>query len=117
MKGKDSVKKEIFLRAKDGTIIKIGQYLSEQKKAKNVRLFIIKENFLIKKIDVEEAEVGEKYWTLKNGVIYDFSSGKVENFQLMNYPINLKISIATFKDIKKIEEFGVMELIQKRKRA
>lgn len=51
----------------------------------------------------------------KNGVIYDFSSGKVENFQLMNYPINLKISVATFKDIKKIEEFGVMELIQKRK--
>lgn len=115
MKGKDSVKKEIFLRAKDGTIIKIGQYLSEQKKAKNVKLFIIKENFLIKKIDVQEAEVGEKYWTLKNGVIYDFSSGKVENFQLMNYPINLKISVATFKDIKKIEEFGVMELIQKRK--
>jgi len=115
LKGKSSVQKELFLRAKDGTVIKIGQYIPEQKKAKDLKLFIIKKDTLIKRIDAQEAEIGENQWILKNALIYDFLAGKVEKSELMNYPINLKISIAAFKDIKKIEEFGIAELIQKRK--
>ncbi|GAB5045712.1 LptF/LptG family permease [Thermodesulfovibrio sp. TK110] len=115
MKGKSSAQKDIFFRAKDGTVIKIGEYVAGQKKAKNVRAFIIKNNILTKRIDAQEAEIMENYWIFKNALIYDFLSGKVEKSETIDYPINLKISVATFKDIKKIEEFGISELIQKRK--
>ncbi|WP_353683490.1 LptF/LptG family permease [Thermodesulfovibrio sp. 3907-1M] len=115
MKGKSSVQKNIFLRAKDGTVIKIGEYLAGQRKAKDVKAFIIKNNILTKRIDAQETEIKENSWIFKNALIYDFLSGKVEKSELTDYPINLKISVATFKDIKKIEEFGIVELIQKRK--
>ncbi|MGC9045946.1 LptF/LptG family permease [Thermodesulfovibrio sp. 3462-1] len=115
MKGKNSVQKDIFLRAKDGTVIKIGEYLAGQRKAKDVKAFIIKNNILTKRIDAQEAEIKENHWIFKNTLIYDFLSGKVEKSESIDYPINLKISVATFKDIKKIEELGILELIQKRK--
>lgn len=113
-KGKSSVQKDLFLRAKDGTIIKIGEFSARNRTAKAVKIFIIKNNMLIKRIDSSEAEIKESSWILKSCVIYDFITGRVEKFDLMNYPLNLKISITALKDIKKIEEFGIAELIQKR---
>lgn len=114
-KGKSSIQKELFVRAKDGTVIKIGKFSQQQKKADEVKIFIIKNDALIKRIDSREAEIEQDQWKLKNSIVYDFVAGKVEKYDLMDYPLNLKISIAAFKDIKKIEEFGIAELIQKRK--
>lgn len=114
-KGKSSIQKELFVRAKDGTVIKIGKFSEAQKKANEVKIFVIKNNALIKKIDSQEAEIEQDKWLLKNCIIYDFVAGKVEKYNLMDHTLNLKISVAAFKDIKKIEEFGIAELIQKRK--
>jgi len=113
--GKSSIQKDLFLTTRDGTFIKIGTFSQEDKRGKDAKIFLIKNNSLIKRLDCQEIEVKDNEWTLKNVVIYDFVSGKVENAQLMNYPLNLKISIAAFKDIKKIEEFGISELLKQRK--
>ncbi|MCX7725190.1 MAG: LptF/LptG family permease [Thermodesulfovibrio sp.] len=114
-KGKVYVKKDLFVRDKDGTVIKIGSFFQEQKRAEEVKIFVIKNDILVKRIDAQQVEIGQKDWILKKCTVYDFSTGKVEKYDLMSYPVSIKISIAAFKDIKKIEEFGISELIQKRK--
>jgi len=114
-KGKSNIQKEIYLRTKDGTVVKFGMFSQDKKTGTNLKIFVIKNDTLIRRIDCTEAEVKDTEWILKNAVIYDFISGKIEKADVMNYPINLKISISAFKDIKKIEEFGISELLQKRK--
>lgn len=114
-KKESSIQKEIFFRTKEGTVVKIGRLSQNEKKGYDLKIFIIKNNSLIQRIDSEEVKLKDKEWILKKAVIYDFVSGRVEKIEIMKYPINLKISVSALKDIKKIEEFGITELIQKRK--
>jgi len=119
-KNKSKVQKDIYVRTKDGTIVKIGTLNSSEqsqniKIANNVKIFIIKDDTLIKKIHSEKADIKNKEWLLKNVIIYDFINGRVEKLPEINYPMNLKLSVTAFKDIKKIEEFGISELLQKRR--
>ncbi|MEN2995378.1 MAG: LptF/LptG family permease [Thermodesulfovibrio sp.] len=114
-KGKVYVERDIFVRDKDGTVIRIGSFFQQQKRAEEVRIFVIKNDILVKRIDAQQVEIQQKDWILKKCTVYDFSTGKVQKYDSMNYPVNIKISIAAFKDIKKIEEFGISELIQKTK--
>lgn len=114
-KGKGSVQKELYLKTRDGMVVKIGKFSQDKNTGNDVKIFIIKNEILIKWLDCEEAEIKDKEWILKNAVIYDFVSGTIEKVQAINYPISVKISITAFKDIKKIEEFGISELLQKRK--
>lgn len=114
-KGKSNIQRNIFLKTKTGTVVKIGMFSPENMTGTNLKIFVIDKNNLLKRIDSETAEIGSKEWFLKNGIIYDFVNGKIEKFERMNYPLEIKISALTFKDIKKIEEFGIGELLQKRR--
>ena len=119
-KNKIKMQKDIYVRTKDGTVVKIGKLnFSEQsqniKIANNLKIFIIKDDILFKRIDSEKADITNKEWLLKNVTVYDFINGRVEKLPEMNYPMNLKLSVTAFKDIKKIEEFGISELLQKRR--
>lgn len=114
-KSKQQIQKELFIRTKDGTIYKIGTFFQENKVGNDVEIFIVKDNQLIKRIDSEKAYIKDKEWILSNVTVYDFVSGKIEKIPQLNYPANVKISISAFKDIKKIEEFGIIELINKRR--
>ncbi|MDI1471068.1 MAG: LptF/LptG family permease [Thermodesulfovibrio sp.] len=119
-KNKSRVQKDVYVRTKDGIVVKIGTLnFSEQsqniKIANNLKIFIIKDDILLKRIDSEKADITNKEWLLKNVIVYDFINGRVEKLPEMNYPMNLKLSVTAFKDIKKIEEFGISELLQKRR--
>ncbi|MCS7214805.1 MAG: LptF/LptG family permease [Thermodesulfovibrio sp.] len=114
-KGKSIMQRDIFLRTKDGNVLKIGKFLEIDRRAEEVKIFHFKNDTLIKRIDSQEAKIEGNHWLLKKATIYDFLTGKVEKYDSMNYPLNLKISISAFKDIKKIEQFSLLELIQKRK--
>ncbi len=114
-KGKSSVQKELYLRTRDGIVVKFGRFSQGEKTGSDVKIFIIKNEMLLKRLDCEEVEIKDKEWILKNVVIYDFVSGSVDKAQELTQPINLKISLTVFKDIKKIEELGIAELMQKKK--
>lgn len=114
-KRKVSVKRDIYLKGKDEIIVNIDSFYQDKGIGNEIKIYLMKNNILIKRIDSREAEITDKIWHLKDVVIYDFNSGKIEKFESLSYPINLKISIASFKDIKKIEEFSLAELIKKRK--
>jgi lipopolysaccharide export system permease protein len=117
-KNKSKVQKDIYVRTKDGTIVKIGTLNSSEqsqniKIANNVKIFIIKDDTLIKKIHSEKADIKNKEWLLKNVIIYDFINGRVEKLPEMDYPMNLKLSVTAFKDIKKIEELVYQSFYRK----
>jgi len=114
-KGKSQLQRDIFLKTKDGSILKIGAFSQEKRIATDVKIFILKGDVLIKRIDSEQAEIKSKELFLKNVITYDFVNGKIEKAQSLIYPVDIKISAVAFKDIKKIEEFGIGELLQKRK--
>lgn len=114
-KGKKTMLKEIFLKTRDGKIVKIGIFSQEKKQANKVKIFVIDKDTVTKMIESEKADIEKKEWLLKDVIIYDFVNGKIEKFEKLQYPIDVKITTVAFKDIKKIEEFGISELLQKRK--
>ncbi len=115
-KGKSRVEKDVFLKTTDGSVLKIGSLFEQEKLAKNVKIFVIQNNVLIKRIECEYAEIKDgEIWRLKNVSVYDYEKGSLEELDTMNYTVKAKISSVAFKDIKKIDEFGIAELFQKRK--
>ncbi|GAB6182948.1 LptF/LptG family permease [Thermodesulfovibrio hydrogeniphilus] len=115
-KGKAQLEKDIFLKTKDGSVVKIGSFSEKERLAMNVKIFVIQNNALVKTVEAQYAEIKENdTWKLKNVSVYDYEKGKQEKLETMNYPIKAKISAVAFKDIKKIDEFGIAELLQKRK--
>lgn len=118
-KNKSISKKDVYLRTVDGTVIKIGnleisESLTDRSKGSNIKIFILRDNALIKRIDAEEAEIIKEDWILKNVSIFDFQKGKVEKKESYIIRLELKISAAALKDIRKIEEFQIKDLLQKR---
>lgn len=114
-KRKVLLKKDIYLKGKDNTVINIGSLYQDKGVGKNIKIYQIKGNDLTKRIDSEEAEINDNVWILKDVKIYDFTTGKIEKIDSLSYSTDVKISITAFKDIKKIEEFSLAELIKKRK--
>lgn len=116
-KGFGSVKRDIYLKEKEGTVINIGSLYQSQERGigSDVKIYIIKENALIKRIDSSEADINDKIWLLKNVIIYDFNSGRIERIDRLNYSVNVKVSLASLKDFKKLEELNLAELIKKRR--
>ncbi|MCX7988193.1 MAG: LptF/LptG family permease [Thermodesulfovibrio sp.] len=114
-KRKVSLKRDIYLKGKGETIVNIGSFYQDKELGNDIKIYLMENNILVKRIDSKEADITDKVWLLKNVIIYDFNTGKIEKLDNLSYPVNVKISIASFKDIKKIEEFSLGELIKKRK--
>ncbi len=114
-KAEFSLKNNIYLKGKDQTIINIGSFDQAKNFGKNIRLYQLKDYTLIKTIESKEFEVKDNLWIFKDVTIYDFISGKIERLPSMSYPVNFKISLAAYKDLKKIEDFSLGELIKRRK--
>jgi lipopolysaccharide export system permease protein len=110
-----SVKKDIYLKGKNDTFIHIGSFFQDKGIGKDIKIYLMKDNFLLKRLDSEEVEIFDKVWFLKKVTTYDFNSGKIEKLASLNFPIDVKISVVSFKDIKKVEEFSLTELIEKRR--
>lgn len=118
-KGGSVQRSNLFLRAKDGTIVKIGQLIYSEgtvqgSTGRAVKIFILKDNALKERIDAEEAKIEREFWILKNVVHYQYGTARVERKDSYRIALDIEISSATLKDIRKLEEFGIMELIQKR---
>ena len=104
----------LWLRATDGSPVRIELYVPEQKLAKGVSIFIIKKDFMRRRLEAEEAEwqgmqSSNGIWRLKNVTIYDIEAGDVRNVAEFDYP-HLESPDFFSEGIKKPEEMGIGEL-------
>lgn len=118
-KGKNVQKSNLFLRTKEGTIVKIEtlKYSGSSDRGSignNLKIFILKEGSLKERFDAEQAEIFGNQWTLKNVVHYDFVSAQVRRIETYRIEIDVNLSAATIKDIRQLDEFSIRELIGKR---
>jgi lipopolysaccharide export system permease protein len=121
---KDSIKKTdkkltfqdgtLWLRATDGSPVRIELYIPEKKLAKGVSIFVTEKDSLKERVEAEEAEwqavqSSKGMWRLTNVTIYDIKAGEVRNEIVFNYPY-LESPDFFSEGIKKPEEMGIGEL-------
>jgi lipopolysaccharide export system permease protein len=104
----------LWLRATDGSPVRIELYIPEKKLAKGVSIFITDRDSLKERIEAEEADWREVQsskgmWRLKNVTIYDTKAGGVRNETVIDYP-HLESPDFFNEGIKKPEEMGIGEL-------
>jgi lipopolysaccharide export system permease protein len=116
----------LWLRAKDGSLVRIELYIPEMKLAKGVSIFVLREDFLRERIEAEGAEwirtsdqESKGMWRLKNVIMYDIIDKKITNIPELDYPY-LESPDFFSEGIKKPEEMGIGELyryVERLKRA
>ncbi|MDP2168479.1 MAG: LPS export ABC transporter permease LptG [Thermodesulfovibrionales bacterium] len=100
----------IWLRAKDGSIVRMGIYLPDRDMAREVSVFELKDGALRRRIEAEEAAYESGAWALKNAVVYDMENTSVEKLKAFNFP-HLEPPEFLEEDVRSPEEMGLMELI------
>ena len=104
----------LWLRATDGSPVRIELYIPEKKLATGVSIFVTEKDSLKERIEAEEAEwqavqSSNGIWRLKNVTIYDIKAGEVSNEAMVDYPY-LESPDFFSEGIKKPEEMGIGEL-------
>ncbi len=106
---------KLWLRGKDGSLIRIELYVPDKNLAKNMSVFVIKDSFLKKRIEAESAEWVKKgsqgIWNLKNVKVYDIENGEIKNLKEMNCE-NIESPDLFSQRIKKPQDMGIFELYQ-----
>lgn len=105
----------VFMKGKDNSVVRIALYLEDRDISYGVSIYKYDEEGLKEKIDAELAEWDGKLWRLKNVNIFNVSEGRlifvpeVTSDQIES-PKILK------KEIWKVEEMTIIELIQYQRR-
>ncbi len=117
-KDKKSAFKEgaLWLRAADGSIVKIGLYIPEEKVSKNISIFKIGSERLKERIEAEEArwidvKDSDGKWALENVTVYDMEQGSIKNYTLLEHPFIGPPSVFA-EEVRKPEDMGIKELFR-----
>ncbi|MFZ5997070.1 MAG: LptF/LptG family permease [Nitrospirota bacterium] len=105
----------LYMRAKDGSIVRIGLYLPEQNISQEVSIFKFDAGGLKERVDAETAEWAGDTWKLKNVALLDVASGKVTTMVELLYP-SIESPKIFQEDMWEISEMTMPELIQYQKR-
>jgi lipopolysaccharide export system permease protein len=111
----------LWLKATDGSLVRIELYIPEKRLAKGVSIFVFEKGFLKERIEAEEAKweevpgdplrrKGSKgIWKLKNAIIYGIESGKIDR---ISEKVFLYLESPDFfsEGIKTPAEMGIGEL-------
>ncbi|MBF0506230.1 MAG: LptF/LptG family permease [Nitrospirae bacterium] len=100
----------LYMRGKDGSIVRISFFLPDQNISKDVSIFSFDGGALKERIDAATAEWAGSAWKLKNVTVYDMSNGKVINRSEMPYP-NIESPKIFKEDLWAPEEMNIIELI------
>jgi len=132
-KGKKFSFKEgtMWLRATDGSIVKIGLYMPEEKVSLNVSIFKLGPERLMERIEAEKArwvavnpplaytKPDEKNdggkWMLENVTVYDLDNGTLKKHKQLDYPFIGSPSVFA-EEVRKPEDMGIRELLKYTKR-
>lgn len=106
----------LWLRATDGSSVRIELYVPEKKLAKGMSIFVLEKDSLRERLEAEEAEwtkaesqSPEGVWRLRNVTIYDIKNKKINRIDSLDYPY-LESPDFFSEGIKKPEEMGMGEL-------
>lgn len=107
----------VWMRASDGSIVKIGIYMPGKKILKNVSIFRIKNGNLIERIEAKEGEwaaIGnaKNGWLLKDVIAYNVQSGSIVRYESLTDPALDTESLLQDKDTQKPDEMGMGELLR-----
>lgn len=100
----------IWLRTKDGAIVKFGLYLPEKDTAKNVSVFSFSHDGLKERIEAETAQYKAGTWYLTNAVLYDIKSAEVLRTRSIAFP-NIEPPGFIEADVRSPDEMGIAELM------
>ncbi len=105
----------LYMRGKDGSVIRIALYLPELRTCKGISIFRIDEEGFREKIEAPSAQWTEKGWVLENASITNIKDGTVVNKrELLLMEID---SPEIFQsDIWKSEEMTITELLRYKER-
>ena len=105
----------LYMRGKDGSIVKIALFMPSQNLSKGVSIFKFDEEGLKERIDADTGTWESGIWKLKNIMIYDLSTGKVSSMPEMVYTAIESPKIFS-EDSIKVEEMTLTELIRYKNR-
>lgn len=105
----------LYMRGKDGSIVRIGLYLTDKNSSKAVTVFKFDGTGLKKRIDAETAEWEGNEWTLKTVTIQDIDSGKTFRKDYMSFD-GIESPRIFQEEIWNTEEMTIQELRRYRQR-
>ncbi|MGD0282142.1 MAG: LptF/LptG family permease [Dissulfurispiraceae bacterium] len=76
----------LYMRGKDGSIVRIALYQPGKNISKDVSIFRFDAGRLNERIDAETAEWADSEWKLKKVTLYEMSNGKISKLPEMPYP-------------------------------
>jgi lipopolysaccharide export system permease protein len=105
----------LYIRGKDGSIVKISLFLPSQNISKGISIFKFNEDGLTERIDAETGTWENNVWKLKSIQVYDLSTGKISRIPEMAYT-EIESPKIFSEDAIKVEEMALIELIRYKNR-
>ncbi|MBI3592436.1 MAG: LptF/LptG family permease [Nitrospirae bacterium] len=105
----------LYMRGKDGSIVRIALYLPDKNISKNVSIFKFDADGLKERIDADTAEWEGNTWKLKKVTRYDMASGKISSMPETVYP-NIESPKIFQEDLWSVEEMTMLELVKYQRR-
>ncbi len=116
-KGKEVTFKEgtLYMRGKDGSIVKIGLYLPDQNVSRDVSIFTFDDDGLRERIDAETATWEGSSWKLHMVQVHDIKSGMVTTERERSFS-GIESPRIFQEDLWKVDEMTLRELITYQRR-
>ncbi|MCL4491041.1 MAG: LptF/LptG family permease [Nitrospirae bacterium] len=105
----------LYMRGKDGSIVRIALYLPDQNISKGVSIYKFDKDGLKERIDAETGEWEGSTWKLKKALVYDIANGKAVEVPEVVYPYIESPKIFQ-EDMWSVEEMTLPELIKYQRR-
>ena len=110
----------MWLRATDGSIVKIGLYMPEEKISRGIIIFKAGSGRIRERIEAEEArwidvKGSDGKWVLENVTVYNMEQSSIKSHKSLEYPFIGPPSVFA-EEIQKPEDMGIKELYRHTKR-
>jgi lipopolysaccharide export system permease protein len=105
----------LYMRATDGSIVRISLYLPDKNISHGVSIFKFGPEGLTERLDAETAEWDGSAWKLKEVTVYDIKKGLINKIKTASFPA-LESPKIFQEDVWKVEEMTMFELVRYNKR-
>jgi lipopolysaccharide export system permease protein len=105
----------LYMRGKDGSIVKIALYMPEKNMSKDISIFKYTNGEMTARIDAKTAVWEGNQWRLRDITIYSFVDGTFASKKEMIYT-DIESPNIFREDVLKVEEMTITELIRYRSR-
>jgi lipopolysaccharide export system permease protein len=105
----------LYMRGKDGSIVKIALYMPEKNMSQDISIFKYTDGEMTARIDAKSALWDGEQWKLMNVTIYSFVDGKYSSEKELLYS-GIESPNIFREDVLKVEEMTITELIRYKNR-